>query len=161
MLEGIPLLERQGIRLGDDRDNVDDLAELLHDNDINRAEGVARRVDEEEGTVDTGVLDVTVALRGELLAKVGAVLVLDVLDNRIPATRHMEDVSGRCCGGLKTHREEGKAVGESADVPVFVVHVVAVPGGVDDVQAQPNTILNNDWGHVEAMSVTPEPKDAP
>ena len=88
-------------------------------------------------------------------------LVLDVLDNRIPATTHTEDASGRCCGGLRTHGEDGKVVGESADIPVFVVHVVAVPGGVDDVQAQPNTILNNDWGHVEAMSVTPEPKDAP
>ena len=52
-------------------------------------------------------------------------------------------------------------MGESADVPVFVVHVVAVPGGVDDVQTQPNTILHNDWGHVEAMSVAPELKDAP
>ena len=85
MLEGIPLLERQGIRLGDDRDNVDNLAKLLHHDDINRAQGVARRVDEEQGDVNTRVLDVTVALCGELLAEVRAVLVLDVLDNGIPA----------------------------------------------------------------------------
>ena len=87
MLERIPLLKRQAVRLGNDRDDVDNLAQLLHDNDINRAEGVARRVNEEEGAVDTGVLDVTVALRGELLAEVRAVLVLDVLDNRVPAVR--------------------------------------------------------------------------
>ena len=161
MLEGIPLLERQSIRLGDDGDNVDDLTELLHDNDINRAQGVARRVNEEKGAVDTRVLDVTVALRSELLAKVGAVLVLDVLDNRVPATRHMEDASGRCCCGSRTDGEEGKAAGESTDVPVFVVHVVAVPGGIDDVQAQPHTVLHNDWQHGEAMSVAPEQKDVP
>ncbi len=96
MLERIPLLKSQGVRLGDDGNDVDDLAELLHNNDINRAEGVASGVNEEEGTVDTGVLNVTVALRGELLAKVGAVLVLDVLYNRVPAARHMEDASGWC-----------------------------------------------------------------
>ena len=99
VLERISLLERQGVRLCDDGDNVDDLAELLHDDDINRAEGAARGVDEEERAVDTRVLDVTVALRGELLAEVGAVLVLDVLHDRVPATRHMEDASRRGYGG--------------------------------------------------------------
>ena len=85
MLERIPLLERQAVRLGNDRDNVDDLAQLLHHNDVDGAKGVARRVDEEEGAVNARVLDVTVALRSELLAQVRAVLVLDVLDNRVPA----------------------------------------------------------------------------
>ena len=45
------------------------------------------RVDEEEGAVNARVLDVTVALRSELLAQVRAVLVLDVLDNRVPAEK--------------------------------------------------------------------------
>ncbi len=35
LLEQSPLLERQRIGLGDDRDNVDDLCELLQDNDVN------------------------------------------------------------------------------------------------------------------------------
>ncbi len=85
LLERIPLLKRQAVRLGNDRDDIDDLAQLLHDNDINGAEGVARRVDEEERAVDTRVLDMTVALRGELLAQVRAVLVLNVLDDGVPA----------------------------------------------------------------------------
>ena len=43
-------------------------------------------LDEEEAAVDPTVLDVAVALGGEFLSKVGRVLVLDVFDNRVPAT---------------------------------------------------------------------------
>ncbi len=53
-------------------------------------------------------------------------------------------------------QEEGKAEGGSADVPVFVVHVVAVSRSVDNVKAQPHTILNNDYGYVEVSSAAPE-----
>ena len=45
------------------------------------------RVDEVEAAVNAGVLDVAVALGRKLLAQVRAVLVLDVLDNRVPATK--------------------------------------------------------------------------
>ena len=58
--------------------------------------------------------------------------------------------------------EHAKTTGKyRRDAPVLVVDLVPVSRRVDDVQAQPNTILNNDWRHVEAMSVAPEPKDAP
>ena len=89
MLERIPLLKRQAVRLGNDRDDVDDLAQLLHDNDINGTKRVARRVDEEGCAVDTRVLDMAVALRSELLAQVRAVLVLNVLDDGVPAVSLM------------------------------------------------------------------------
>ena len=85
MLEGFPLLESQAVRLGNDGDNVDDFAELLHDDNVDGTERMAGGVDEEEAAVDAGVLDVAVAHCCELLAEVRAVLVLDVLDNRIPA----------------------------------------------------------------------------
>ena len=85
LLERLALLESERVRLGNDGDNVHHLGELLHDDDINRAERVARRVDEEQAAVDARVLDVTVALRSELLAEVRAVLVLDVLHDRVPA----------------------------------------------------------------------------
>ena len=87
MLERISLLERQAVRLGDNGDNVHNLAELLHHNNVNRAKGVARRVDEEETAVDARVLDVAIAHGRQLLAQVCAVLVLDVLDDRVPAER--------------------------------------------------------------------------
>jgi hypothetical protein len=32
------------------------------------------------------------------------------------------------------------------NVPVFVVDLVAVPGGVNDVQPQLDTIFSNDYG---------------
>ncbi len=53
---------------------------------------MASGVDEKEAAVDARVLDVSVANSGELLAEVRAVLVLDVLHNRIPAnTKHEND----------------------------------------------------------------------
>ena len=142
MLERIPLLKRQAVRLGNDRDDVDDLTQLLHDNDIDGPEGVARRVDEEECAVDTRVLDMAVALRSELLAQVRAVLVLNVLDNRVPAG--VVSYTRQCgvCGGYGkgsgTHGRRGYA-------PVFVVDLVAVAGRVDDVEPELHAILDNDY----------------
>lgn len=42
------------------------------------------RLDEEKAAMDTCVLDVTLSLGSELLTKVGRMLVLDVLNNRVP-----------------------------------------------------------------------------
>jgi len=47
---------------------------------------VARGLDKEEAAVDAGVWNITLPLGGKLLPKVGRVLVLDVLHNRVPAT---------------------------------------------------------------------------
>lgn len=74
--EVFPLLNGQAVALGDDGNDVDDLAELLHDDDIEGPKGVAGRVDEEESAVDAGVDNVLVAHGGELFAEVGRVLVL-------------------------------------------------------------------------------------
>ena len=76
-LELLALLDSQAVRLGDDGDDVDDLAELLHDDDVDGAERVPSRVDEEEGAVNTGVRDVAVAHGGQLLAEIRRVLVLE------------------------------------------------------------------------------------
>jgi hypothetical protein len=43
-------------------------------------------LDEEEAAVDTGVLDISLTLSCELLSKICGVLVLNVLDNWIPAS---------------------------------------------------------------------------
>jgi hypothetical protein len=86
LLEGLSLFKRQAVRFGNDRNDVDDLAQLFHDDDINRPERMTRWVDEIQAAVDARVLDVTVAHSGELLAEVRAMLVLDVFDNRIPAS---------------------------------------------------------------------------
>lgn len=46
---------------------------------------MAGGLDEEQAAVDTGVLDVALTLRSELLAEVCGVLIFDVLDNGVPA----------------------------------------------------------------------------
>jgi hypothetical protein len=94
LLEQMPLLQGQGVRLGNDRNDIDDLCELLQDDDINllvsyssrpaesatyRLQGVAGRVDEEETAVDTGVGDVFISESSKLFSQVSRVLVLDLL----------------------------------------------------------------------------------
>jgi hypothetical protein len=85
LLEQLPLLQSQTVTLGDNRHHVDDLAELLHHRDVDGLKRVACRGDEVEAAVNAGVDDVLVSHRGELLAEVPRVLVLDVLDDGFPA----------------------------------------------------------------------------
>lgn len=109
LLEDATLLESERVRLGDDRHHIDDIRQLLQDDDIDGFESVTRGLNKEEATVDSRVLDVPFSLRSELFPQVGRVLVLDVLDNGIPAS--------------------------------VIVDLVSVSGGIDNVQAQTNTIL--------------------
>ena len=46
---------------------------------------MAGGLDEEQAAVDAGILDITLTLSCEFLAKVCRVLILDVLDNGVPA----------------------------------------------------------------------------
>ena len=46
---------------------------------------MAGGLDEEQAAVNTSILDVTLTLSGEFLAEVCRVLILDVLDNGVPA----------------------------------------------------------------------------
>lgn len=93
LLERLALLQSQAVALGDDWDDVDNIAKLLQDNDVDRLEGVAGRLDEEEAAVNAGILDVALTLRRELLVEICAVLILDVLDNRVPAAVVIDEVA--------------------------------------------------------------------
>lgn len=114
LLELLALLEGERVGLGDDGNNVDDIGQLLQNDNVDGLEGVTRGLDEEQTAVDASVLDVALTLSSELLSQVGRVLVLDVLDDGVPAS--------------------------------VVVDQVAVAGGVDNVQAQPDTVLLDDVG---------------
>lgn len=92
-LEGGALLQGQAVALGNDRHDVDELAQFLENDNVDGLEAVARGLDEEEAAVDARVLEVTLALGGELLAQVSAVLVLDVLDNGVPAALVVDQVA--------------------------------------------------------------------
>jgi hypothetical protein len=85
--ERTALLEGKGVGFGNDGHNIDDVGKLLEYDNIDGLESVAGRLDEEEAAVDASVLDVSLSLGGEFFAEVGRVLVLDVLDNRVPATQ--------------------------------------------------------------------------
>jgi hypothetical protein len=85
LLESLSLLQSQGVSLGNDGDDVDDIRKLLQDDNVDRLEGVTRWLDEEQAGVNSGILDVTLSLGCELLAQVSGVLILDVFDDGIPA----------------------------------------------------------------------------
>ena len=85
LLEFQPLLESQGIGLGDDRNDIDNVGKLLQDDDVDGLERVTGRLDEKQAAVNPGVLDVALALGSEFLSQVGRVLILDILDDGIPA----------------------------------------------------------------------------
>lgn len=108
LLEGLAFLERQRVGLGDDGHDVDHVRQLLEDDNVDGLERVARRLDEKEAAVDAGVLDVALPLRRELLAQVGRVLVLDVLDDRVPAALVVHQVA--VAGGVNDIEPEPHAV---------------------------------------------------
>lgn len=89
---------------------------------------MAGRIDEEESAVDAGVLDVAVTHGCQLFAKVGTVLVLDVLDDRVPTARTVRS--------MNLMRRKCR--------PVLVVDLVAVAWGVDDVETKSDAILGDD-----------------
>ena len=93
ILEHLALLQGQAVGLGDDRHHVDRLAQLLQHHDVDRLQRMARRRDEVQTAVDARVLDVALPLRGQFLAQVRAVLVLDVLHDRVPAAVVVDQVA--------------------------------------------------------------------
>lgn len=108
LLEGLSLLEGEGVGLCDDGHNVDDIRQLLQDDNINWLERVARRLNEEQAAVDAGILDVSLSLGRELLAQVRRVLILDVLDDGIPAAVVVHQVS--VTGGINDVESQADAV---------------------------------------------------
>lgn len=138
LLELLTLLESQSIGLGDDGNDVDDIGQLLQDDDVDGLQGMARGLDEEEAGVDAGVLNVTLSLSGELLSQVSGVLVLDVLDDGIPAavvvdqvavSGGVDDVEAQTNAILLDHVGDGLDLGGGADG--LVGHQTTL--GVDEV----------------------------
>ena len=93
LLESRTLLQGQAVTLRNDGNDIDEFRQLLQHDNVDGLEGVTRGLDEEEAAVNAGVLQVTLALSGQLLAEVCTVLVLDVLDNGIPASVVVDEVA--------------------------------------------------------------------
>lgn len=83
-LELLSLVQCQAVALRNNRNNVDNLTQLLHDDDINWAKRMASGADKVKATMYTRVLNVAVTHRSQLLAKIRGVLVFDVFNNGIP-----------------------------------------------------------------------------
>lgn len=92
---------------------------------------MTRGLDEEQAAVDTGILDVTLTLSSEFLAEVGRVLILNVLDNGVPADSAVSLA-------VYSIRSRGKVV------PSVVVDLVTVARCIHDVETETHTILLND-----------------
>jgi hypothetical protein len=86
LLKSAALFQSQRIRLCNDWNDIDNIRKLLENNNINWLESMAGRLNEEEAAVDAGILDITLSLGCKLLSKVCGVLVLDVLDDWVPAS---------------------------------------------------------------------------
>lgn len=93
LLELQTLVHGQSVGLCNDRHDIDDIRQLLQDDNIDGLEGVTGGLDEEQAAVDAGVLDVTLSLGRELLSQVRGVLILDVLDDWVPATVVVDKVT--------------------------------------------------------------------
>jgi hypothetical protein len=85
ILEAVTFLQSETVTFCDNRDDVNDVAELLHHDNINGTEAVAGGIDEIQAAVNAGILDITFTLSSQFLAQVRGVLVLDVFDDRVPA----------------------------------------------------------------------------
>lgn len=92
---------------------------------------MARRLDEEQAAVNARVLDIALTLSGKLLPEVGRVLVLDVLHDGVPATPQSANYSLYWKFG-------------ASSIPSVIVHLVAVPRSIDNVQSEPHSVLLND-----------------
>jgi hypothetical protein len=108
LLESLTLLQGQGVRLRNDWHNVDNLGELLQDDNVDGLKRVAGRLDEEEAAVDAGILDVPLTLGSELLAQIGRVLILDVLDDGVPAAVVVDQVA--VAGGIDDVEPQADAI---------------------------------------------------
>jgi hypothetical protein len=141
LLELLTLLYCQGIGLGNDGHNIDDVRELLQHNNVNRLQRVSGGLDEEQAAVDTGILDITFALRCEFLPQVRGVLILDVLDDGVPAAVIVDQIT--IAGGIDNVESQTDAillddVGNGLDLGGLADRLIGLQStlGVDQVRSK-------------------------
>ena len=101
-LELVQVCGAQGIGLGDNRDEVDACAQLLHDFDVEGLQGVAGGADEVQASVYAKV-NLLLALGLLLLEHVRLVLVIEELDNGLPRIAVVDVVAeARCVNDSQT-----------------------------------------------------------
>lgn len=144
LLECLALLHGQGIGLGDDRNHVDHIGQLLQHDNIDRLQGVTSGLNEEQAAVNAGVLNVLVAVGCELLTQVGGVLVFDVLDDGVPAAVVVDQVA--VAGSVNNVESESDAI-----LLDKVGHRVDLGGGSDDLVGHQATLGLNKVGGEDSV----------
>ena len=107
LLEGRDLVVGEGVRLGDDWDEVDLGVQAAHDLDIERLQRVAGRLNEVHAGMHAVVDDVH-AVDLVLRVEVGVETLLDVLDNRSPGVVVVDEVTE--AGSVNDGQAEAHAV---------------------------------------------------
>lgn len=97
LLERGTLLQRQAIGFGNYRHDIDKLAKLFQHDNVDRLESVTSRLDEVQAAVYASILNVALSLSCKLLVKISTVLVLDVLDNWLPASIVVDQITETGC----------------------------------------------------------------
>lgn len=173
LLELCPLLQGERVGLGDHRHHVDDLAEPPHELQVEGPQPerdgpspccpppgsthgcqggwyspVARGGDKVHATMDPGVRDLPLTGDEDLLAQVPLVLLVDVLDDGVPAGD----------AGMASERPTGGVGGHplpkcchlppprSCTLPVLVVDLVPEARRVRHRQLHLHTLLLDDYG---------------
>lgn len=107
-LECGALIHGQAVALGDDGNDVYELGQLLQDDNINGLEAVTAWLNEEQAAVDSSILQVALTLSGEFFTEVGRVLVLDVLDDGVPASLVVDQIT--VTGGIDNVQSESHTI---------------------------------------------------
>jgi len=106
VLKQLSLLQSETISLGNDRHHIHSFAQLLQHDNIDRLQRMAGGANEIQAAVDAGILNVPLSLRCKLLAQICTVLILNVLDNGIPATVVVHEVAiARCVNNVKAQTD--------------------------------------------------------
>jgi len=102
---------------------------------------VSGGLDEEQAAVDTGILDITFALRCEFLPQVRGVLILDVLDDGVPAAVIVDQIT--IAGGIDNVESQTDAillddVGNGLDLGGLADRLIGLQStlGVDQVRSK-------------------------
>ena len=100
--------------------------------------------DEEKAAVDASILDEAITHSSQFLAEEGRVLVLDVLNDRLPATTSENQSIMLISIIVKCQEYLLQALVQcNWCSPILVVDLVAVSGSIDNVKSQLDAILND------------------
>lgn len=102
---------------------------------------MSRRLDKEQAAMDTCILDVAFPLSSKFLPEIGGVLILDILDNWVPAAE------------IRISKQFQQYSYFLSHLPSIIVNLVTITGGVDNVQPKAYAVLFDDCQVGDIISI--------